>query len=328
MYRLNLTFFCAVIIFLLISLLIPQEAFSQYFGRNKVRYTDLEFKILHTEHFEIYFYPEEEGGVQYAAQMAERWYERHRIFFDDTLVGKQPLILYSSFPQFAQTNVTQGMIGQGTGGFTESAMRRIAMPFAGPLKETDHVIGHELVHAFQYDLTGRSGRSGDSPNAPSLERLPLWFVEGMAEYLTIGPNDPFTSMWIREAATEELPDISDLINPAFFPYRYGQALLSYIGAKWGDKIVAKLLRSGAAYGNINTAIDSVLLISPDSLSSDWHKAVHAQYDSLFKITKRPIDYGKVLIKSNDEYSALNISPVLSPDGKNLVFFSSRNLFSI
>ncbi|MGE5804281.1 MAG: hypothetical protein ACM34M_00690, partial [Ignavibacteria bacterium] len=223
---------------------------------------------------------------------------------------------------------TQGMIGHGTGGFTESAMRRIAMPFAGPLKETDHVIGHELVHAFQYDLTGRSGRSGDSPNAPSLERLPLWFVEGMAEYLTIGPNDPFTSMWIREAATEELPDISDLINPAFFPYRYGQALLSYIGAKWGDKIVAKLLRSGAAYGNINTAIDSVLLISPDSLSSDWHKAIHAQYDSLFKITKRPIDYGKVLIKSNDEYSALNISPVLSPDGKNLVFFSSRNLFSI
>ncbi len=329
MAKTNLTFFSAVIFFpLLILLVTPDEAYSQYFGRNKVRYTDLEFKTLHTEHFEIYFYPEEEGGVEYAAEMAERWYARHSNFFDDSLKGKQPLILYSSFPQFAQTNVTQGMIGQGTGGFTEPLLRRIAMPFAGPLKETDHVLGHELVHAFQYDLSGRSGRSNGNPNYLSLERLPLWFVEGMAEYLTIGPNDPFTSMWIREAALEELPEISDLTNPQFFPYRYGMALLSYIGAKWGDKIVARLLRSAAMYGNVNTAIDSVLGISPDSLSKDWHKAIHAQYDSLFKITQKPIDYGRVLIKSDDEESSLNVSPVLSPDGKNLVFFSSRNLFSI
>jgi Tol biopolymer transport system component len=329
MAKTNLTFFSAIIFFpLLILLLTPVETFGQYFGRNKVRYTDVEFKTLHSEHFEIYFYEEEKGGIEYAAEMAERWYARHSNFFDDTLMGKQPLILYGSFPQFAQTNVTQGMIGQGTGGFTEPLLRRIAMPFAGPLKETDHVLGHELVHAFQYDLTGRGGRSNENPNSPSLERLPLWFVEGMAEYLTIGPNDPFTSMWIREAAIGELPEISDLTDPRFFPYRFGMALLSYIGARWGDKKVATLLRSAASYGNVNTAIDSVLGISTDSLSKDWHKAIHAQYDSLFKITKRPIDYGRVLIKSNDEESSLNVSPVISPDGKNIVFFSSRNLFSI
>ena len=47
------------------------------------------------------------------------------------------------------------MIGQGTGGFTEPIERRIVLPFAGPLAETDHVIGHELVHAFQFDITGK-----------------------------------------------------------------------------------------------------------------------------------------------------------------------------
>lgn len=329
MYRLKLISFYTTFLFTILILFIPaKETSAQYFGRNKVNYKKLNFKELHTKHFDIYYYPEEEGGVQYAAQMAERWYERHKIILNDTLKGKQPLILYNSFPQFAQTNVTQGQIGQGTGGFTEPLLRRIAMPFAGPLKETDHVIGHELVHAFQYDISGRRNRSGENPNMPSLERLPLWFVEGMAEYLSLGPDDPFTSMWMRDAALGELPDISDLDNPKYFPYRYGQALLAYVGGKWGDKIIGKLLKAATKYGNVNTAIDSVLLISPDSLSNQWHKAIHNQYDSLVSITSKPIDFAHALIKGKDETSELNVSPVLSPDGKNLVFFSSRNLFSI
>lgn len=329
MYRLKLISFYTTFLFTVLILFIPaKETSAQYFGRNKVNYKKLNFKELHTKHFDIYYYPEEKGGIQYAAQMAERWYERHKIILDDTLKGKQPLILYNSFPQFAQTNVTQGQIGQGTGGFTEPLLRRIAMPFAGPLKETDHVIGHELVHAFQYDIGGRRNRSGENPNMPSLERLPLWFIEGMAEYLSLGPDDSFTSMWMRDAALEKLPDISDLDNPKYFPYRYGQALLAYVGGKWGDKTIGKLLNAATKYGNVNTAIDSVLLISPDSLSNQWHKAIHNQYDSLVSITSKPTDFAHPLIKGEDETSEFNVSPVLSPNGKNLVFFSSRNLFSI
>ncbi len=316
-------------IFILTFLFSFNETRAQYFGQNKVNYTNFNFKELHTEHFDIYYYPEETDGVQYAAKMAERWYTRHRLVFEDTLNGKQPLILYASFPQFSETNVTQGIIGQGTGGFTEPLLRRITMPFAGPLKETDHVIGHELVHAFQYDITGRHGRGNGNPNMPALERLPLWFVEGMAEYLSLGPNDPFTSMWMREAALEKLPDISDLENTnKYFPYRYGQALLAYITGRWGDRILGKLLRRAAFFGDIDKAIDSVLQISTDTLSTEWHKAIHKQYDSLYNVTLRPSDYGKVLIKAKGKETALNVSPVLSPDGKNLVFFSSRNLFSI
>ncbi|MEJ2614986.1 MAG: hypothetical protein P8Z35_08510, partial [Ignavibacteriaceae bacterium] len=146
---------------------------------------------------------------------------------------------------------------------------------------------------------------------------------------SLGPNDPFTSMWMREAAREKLPDISDLENSnKYFPYRYGQALLSFITAKWGDRILGKLLTRAGRSGDIDKSIDSVLQISTDSLSTLWHNAIHKQYDSLYNLTSRPIDYGKVLIKAKGEETALNVSPVLSPDGKNLVFFSSRNLFSI
>jgi hypothetical protein len=89
------------------------------------------------------------------------------------------------------------VLGEGTGGVTEGARRRVVMPMAATLGDTDHVLGHELVHAFQYDLLG-----------PNIEGLPLWFIEGMAEYMSLGPRDSQTAMWLRDAAIENrLPAI-------------------------------------------------------------------------------------------------------------------------
>jgi len=317
-------------ILLLLSMILGVFFFSaqaQYFGRNKVEYEKFEFEVMHTEHFDIYYYPQEEAAVKYAARMAERWYTRHSKIFSDTLRGRQPLILYASHPDFEQTNAIQGELGEGVGGVTEPAKRRIVLPFAGALSETDHVIGHELVHAFQYNLSGQGG-PGAAYRLPAIERLPLWFIEGMAEYFSLGPVDPNTAMWIRESARKELPSIKDLDNPQFFPYRYGQALLAYIGGTWGDQTVARLLRVAGRVGDVNAAIDTVLHMKADSLSRAWHRAVHAQYDSLVSKTVPPDKYGPVLISSKSGGGELNVSPVLSPDGKELVFFSERDLFSI
>ncbi len=304
------------------------KADAQYFGQNKVNYNDFNFEELHSKNFDVYFYPEEKPAIYDATQMAERWYARHYSIFGDSLKGKQPLIMFGSFAHFAENNVTQGFIGQGTGGFTEPLKRRIVLPFAGPLRETDHVIGHELVHAFQYDIS-RSTGPGAYTKA-SIESLPLWFIEGMAEYFSLGPHDTFTSMWMRDAALKELPDISDLNNYyKYFPYRYGQSLLAYIGGKWGDKKLITLLVAGSKSGEFKKTIDSVLSVSTDSLADLWHKAIHEQADSIKKITSMSSDYGPLLIGSKEEDDDnLNISPVLSPDGKYIAFYSSRNLFSI
>lgn len=302
------------------------KADAQYFGRNKVVYDDFNFKVLKTQHFKILYYNEEKDAVKYAADMAERWYARHSAIFDDSLSGPQVIILYDGFPQFTENNVSQELIGQGTGGFTEPIERRIVLPFAGPLAETDHVIGHELVHAFQFDITSKNNLS--KGGMPAAAQMPLWFVEGMAEYFSIGPKDPNTAMWMRVAALKKLPDISDLENPKYFPYRYGQSLLAFIGGKYGNKKIGDIMRSWAFRGNMKDAFLSVLGISPDSLSKEWHKAIHAQYDSLAKITLKPNDYGSDLISSKKGGGDMNISPALSPDGKHLIFFSSKDLFSI
>src|SRR5215212_80832 len=170
----------------LFAAVLPASAQMGYFGQNKVQYETFKFRILKTDHFDIYYYVEEETAARMAGRMAERWYARLSAVLTHELRGRQALVLYGSGSQFRQTNVVEGDLGEGTGGVTEAYKRRIVLPFAGPIQATDHVLGHELVHAFQYDITNTNASSG----AGGALSQPLWFIEGMAEYLSIGPVDP------------------------------------------------------------------------------------------------------------------------------------------
>ena len=210
----------------------PAPASAQYFGQNKVAYERLDFRVLKTEHFDVYFYPEEEAAAGIAARMAERWRQRLGSVLGFQLTGRQPLVLFASHPHFEQTNVIEGLIDPATGGVTEGLRRRIALPFAATLGETDHVLGHEIVHAFQYQALGLAIGA------------PLWFIEGMAEYLSIGPADVHTAMFLRDSALRgRFPDINDLDNPRYFPYRFGHAFWAYVAGRWGDKTIATIRKA-------------------------------------------------------------------------------------
>ena len=306
-------------------ILMPVGAEAQYFGRNKVQYKSLEFQVLKTEHFDIYFYPEEQDAAGQAARMAERWYARLSRILKHELRARQPVMLYASHADFEQTNIVSGIIEEGTGGVTEGLKRRVVLPLAATLAETDHVLGHELVHAFQYDMASRDRQSGSS----TLDRLPLWLIEGMAEYLSLGPVDPHTAMWIRDASRKEkLPGIDHLDDPDLFPYRWGQALWAYLAGRWGDDVVVRVYRDALHSGNASKAIENAIGISSKDISRDWHAAIHAQYDPIFKTTSRAATYGPSLSGEKPREHSMNVSPALSPDGRQIVYFSERSFLSV
>jgi hypothetical protein len=300
---------------------------AQYFGRNKVQYERFDFKVLTTEHFDIYYYPEEEKAIQIAARLAERWHARLTKLLAHELRGRQPLIMYAAHPHFQQTNIL-GDIGEGTGGVTESNRRRVILPFAGGLAETDHVLGHELVHAFQYDMASSVDING-RPVGPGLQALPLWFIEGMAEYLSLGPIDSNTAMWVREAASRDaMPSIKKLDDPDFFPYRYGHAFWAYVAGRWGDRAVGDLLKATGPDGNIEAAISSVLGVDTDTLTTEWHDATKKAFAAVYETARPASAFGRELLSREKGAGDLNVTPAISPDGKNVVFLSEKSLFSI
>ena len=245
--------------------------------------------------------------------MAERWYTRFSRLFNHELNGRQPILLYASHPDFEQTNVVEGTLGEGTGGVTEGAKRRVVLPMAATMADSDHVLGHELLHAFQYDILG-----------PNIEGLPLWFIEGMAEYFSIGPRDPQTAMWIRDAAIEgRLPTIKKLDDPRYFPYRFGHAFWAYIAGRYGDEAVGQILvamspASDAAgrpsIGEALSIIEQATGKSEDEISAEWHASIYQTYGLQPSPTPKTRPTDTLIIGARTGSGSMNVGPALSPDG--------------
>ncbi len=304
------------------------SAHAQYFGQNKVRYKSLDFKVLKTEHFDIYYYDESGPVVADVGRMAERWYARLKTVLDHELSSRQPIVLYANHTDFRGTSVLPDYIGETTGGVTEGLRRRIVMPLAGPLGDTDHVLGHELVHAFQFDMTTREGPMGGS-GLPGSLRFPLWFVEGMAEYLSVGSKDPHTAMWMRDAVLQDkLPTIDKLDDPDYFPYRWGQAFWAYVAGKHGDEVIGRILRAAGRAGTAEGAISSTLQTSLQQLSQEWHEALRSSYTPVLQAARAATYQARLLMGGDKKSGDIYVSPVLSPDGRNVVFFSEKDVFSI
>lgn len=301
---------------------------AQYFGRNKVRGEKFDFRVLQAPHFDIYHYSAESTATADAARMAERWYARLSSLLGHEF-NRRPLVFYADHPDFQQTNVLGDLIGQSTGGATEGARSRVVMPFTGVSAETDHVLGHELVHVFQYAVADSLSRM-PGQRGPGINALPLWLIEGMAEYLSVGRNDPHTAMWLRDAvARNDLPTVRQLSRDSrFFPYRYGEALWAYIGGRWSDQTVNSLYRASLRYG-FEPAIKRVLGISDDSLSKEWHASIRGAYGPLIANLTKPAEAGiRLLPSERSERGIMEVSPALSPDGRYVSFLSSRNLVSV
>ena len=305
------------------AMLMSRQAKAQYFGQNKVRYKNLKFKVYRTPHFQIYYYLENDSMIRRFAQETELWYTLHQQVFRDTFKKPNPIILYADHPDFQQTTAIDGEIDVGTGGVTEGLKNRIVMPVMETNQMTRHVIGHELVHAFQYHiLLGKDSASFDNIN-----NLPGWMIEGMAEYLSLGKKDSYTAMWMRDAyLNHDIPTIKDLTETnKYFPYRYGEAFWSFIGSTYGDTVIVPFFKNTARFG-LEHGIRRTFGYSDKTLSTLWKNSIEDTYRPFLKDTvQQPA--GRLII-SDKNSGKMNLAPAISPDGKYLAFLSEKNLFTV
>src|SRR6202007_365529 len=92
---------------------------------------------------------------------------------------------------------------------------------------------------------------------------------------SVGRIDSNTSMWLRDSVEQDaLPRLDQLEDPAFFPYRYGQALWAYLAQRFGDDVILKALKSKAPGGAIGRIV-AVTGVDERALSSGWHEFIRA-----------------------------------------------------
>ncbi|MCR9065485.1 MAG: tolB protein precursor [Cytophagales bacterium] len=298
---------------------------SQYFGQNKPRYKKFDFQVLQSPHIELYHYFDDRKIPDELLVNSEHWYKLHQEVFKLAFIKPNPLIIYKNHPDFQETTAIGGQIGEGTGGVTEGLRTRVVMPMMYTHRQTDHVLGHELVHAFQYQTMTYGS---DSTSLANIQNLPLFMVEGLAEYMSIGREDSHTVMWMRDAVESgDIPTIEDLVTKQYkyFPYRWGQAFWSYVTATYGDDIIRPLFKETAIYG-VQAAFKRIFKMDIDLFSAKFKQSLIDAYKPMRE--GKEIDIRGTTIASEKNAGEMNLSPAISPDGQYIAYISSKNVLSI
>jgi hypothetical protein len=299
----------------------PVQA-QNYFGQNQVQYDRFDWSHFATDHFLVYFYPEERVAAMDAARMAERAYARLSRILDHQFREKKPIMLFSSRTDFGQNNVT-GDLGEGTMGVTEALRHRMLLYFTGDYRSFEHVLTHEMVHAFQYDIFAR-GKAGSGLQNLAQNLPPLWFAEGMAEYLSLGPSTAFTNAWMRDAALNgKLPTVEQMTDypDRFFPYRFGHAFWTFIGQKWGDEVVGQIMNAVPSVG-VERAFRREIGLSLEDLGDEWREAMQTKHLPQVASLERPRKFAQPLLTNRRSGGEIFLAPSLSSDGKYIAFLSN------
>lgn len=266
------------ITFALLLLLPSLAARAQYpFGKNKVQYNKKEWKLIETTHFEIYYYEDELEVAEYVSSMSEDVYTEYALFFDLEFDRRIPVVLFGTHHDFKENNIVPYIVSESTGGFTEFIKGRIALPFTGSYSHMKGVFRHELVHAFMLEKlrVTMSGRRMFNYRHP-----PLWFTEGLAEYLAHGGPDTEAEMFIRDAVTGgDLVPLQELwrIQGTYLMYKEGESALHYIALQYGPESVRLVLENWWKGDRFDTVLERSIGRNVEELNEEWVSYLKKRY---------------------------------------------------
>jgi WD40 repeat protein len=284
-------------LYLLLFFLSSASLYAQfyYFGRNKVQYTEFDWHILRTEHFDVYYYPEMKELAEQGAYFAEQSYRLLESKFNQTINGRIPLIFYSSHLHFEQTNTTPGFIPEGVGGFFEFLKGRVVIPADGSLAQFRHVIRHELVHVF---MTSKLNRVLTDHRLPSDRTAPLWFTEGLAEAWSTDWDDQ-AEMVIRDAVLNNyIVPLSnmDQIYGTFLMYKEGQNIIRFIEQRYGEEKILLLMENFWRSGSFSDVMKATIGRDYQQFDEEWLYALKKKYYPLLASSDYAAQSARMLVK--------------------------------
>ena len=314
--------FIAVFTATLLLIFLTSPLFSQFFGKNKVQYTEFNWQYLQSEHFDIYFTDGGEGLATFVAKVAEDSYKKLQVNFRYNLVDRIKIIVYNSHNDFGQTNVDLSPPEESVGGFTEFLKNRVVIPYEGEWEKFRHVIHHELTHAVMLQMIYGAGVQS-IVSGMTQSQLPLWFIEGLAEFESREGWDIESDMYMRDAT------ISGYLPPIFYlggflAYKGGQSVLYYIAERYGDEKIGEIMGKTKLNKNMERALQQSINLDVEELSKRWQRDLKKKYWPDIKDRKEPDEFAKKLTDHRKDNSFINTSPAVSNKGDKIAYISDKS----
>ncbi len=328
---------------LLMLLAVPAGAQSN-FGQNHVVIRDFDWKVRSTEHFDIYYYEQSKPLVPRAAKILEEAFEHVNKMLDietepaawaspsvkkRTQWERRPFFLYASPNDFEQSNIAD--VGDGTGGITEPTKNRFMVYNNGEAEWLDEVITHEFTHIMQYYIL----ISGWWKTGEILKTIvyPLWFIEGMPDYVTEAIEGAIEESLVRDAATSNgLIPLTRLehfghLKPhqITLGYHEGAVAMQFLAEQYGARKVGDMLRLFRSRVELASVLRDLIGLDPFELDAKFREYAVERYARTVRVNrlKEPSRFGGALTATHDTIPQFNVSPAFSPDGKTMYFLSTN-----
>ncbi len=230
-----------------------------------------------------------------------------------------PVFIFASNQDFSAGNITPGLLDEGVGGFTDFYRGRVVVPFNGDEAALRHVLAHEIVHAFQFQILP----------GPGYGRYPLWIMEGLSEYLALG-WDASAEAYARDLVLHErMPSLLQLqrgeVASSYAYYKGGQAAMMFLAETYGEERLGYFLRELGALDDVEAAVSSSFGRSLADLDVEFRRFMQARYAP----ARAALREDPRLRRASDRYaerSGFFLRPALSPDGTQIAFLGRSGLF--
>ena len=129
------------------------------------------------------------------------------------------------------------------------------MPYFGDHARFIEVSTHEMVH--QFTIQKLKDAAGSELPRPWPASLPLWFIEGIAEYYAKGGLDVETEVFLRDIVSnpdperkyELVPFAEDRIRGYVGTYKLGQARVAFVAEVYGKEKIQAFLENAHLMGS-------------------------------------------------------------------------------
>jgi hypothetical protein len=194
----------------------------------------------------LYFYERERAIAERAGASIEESYRYLAHEFGYRPGKTFAYFLYASYIEFLQTDLFP--LQEGVLGVTSPETLDVTLPYFGDARLFSDVSTHELAHEFTIQKVAHFAARADVVGDP-LSAVPLWFVEGLAEYYAKRGIDPETEMLVRDILVNPKAEDEyvlgsfweDRYTSGLWTYKVGQARCAFLEETYGKGTIQRIL---------------------------------------------------------------------------------------